>query len=341
MVRAGRKGEQEQEALEGNFVTIHWIELPDLSPIQDREALATLYREAIPNESPAQVAIGVGQVWAFRKRIEPGHLVILPLHAQSAIAIGKVTGPYCYRTDLGDDIHHIRQVQWIRTDIPRTSFQQDLLRKLNLPPAVYQISRNNAEERIQAMLNGQKDPGIKDSGMIEAEEGEVSETEVQDEVQDIEQSATDQILGYIQSRFTRHKLADLVDAALRAEGYLTQVSPPGPDGGVDILAGSGPMGFGSPRLCVQVKSSPDPVDVTVLRGLQGILQNFGADQGLLVCWGGFKTSVIQEARRSFFTIRLWDSGDLLQVLLKNYDKLPADLQAELPLKQIWALVLEE
>jgi restriction system protein len=332
MVRAGRRGEQEQPALQGNFVTIAWNELPDLSAIQEREELVALYREANPDASPAEVAAGVGQVWAFRKRIEPGHLVVLPLHTQSAIAVGKVTGPYCYRTDLGDSIHHIRQVQWLRTDIPRTTFEQDLLGSLNCPPTVYQISRNNADERIQTMLTGQKDPGI-----AATEEGEVSESQVTD----IEQAATDQLLEYIQSKFTRHKLADLVDAVLRAEGYLTRVSPPGPDGGVDILAGAGPMGFGSPRLCVQVKSSPDPADVTVLRGLQGVLQNFQAHQGLLVCWGGFKTSVIQEARQSFFTIRLWDSGDLLQAIVKSYDKFAPDLQAELPLKRVWALVLEE
>jgi len=336
MVRAGRRGDQEQEALEGDLVTIHWNELPDLSTIQDRETLAALYRKTYPNESPAQVASGVGQVWAFCNRIEPGHLVVLPLHAQAAVAIGKVTGPYRYRNDLSDDIRHTRPVQWLRKDIPRTGFQQDLLSRISLPPTVYRISRNNAEGRIEAILNGQQDPG-----MAEVEEGEASETEAQVEIQDIQQSAADQIVSYIQSKFTRHKLADLVDAVLQAEGYLTQVSPPGPDGGVDILAGAGPMGFGSPRLCVQVKSSPDPVDVNVLRGLQGILPNFGADQGLLVCWGGFKTSVIQEARRSFFTIRLWDSGDLLQALLKNYNKLPVDLQAELPLKQVWALALEE
>jgi restriction system protein len=138
-----------------------------------------------------------------------------------------------------------------------------------------------------------------------------------------------------------HRLATLVDAVLQIEGYLTRVSPPGPDGGVDILAGTGPMGFGQPRLCVQVKSSPSPVDVNVLRGLQGVLQNFHAEQGLLVCWGGFKSSVIQEARQSFFTIRLWDSGDLLGMILKNHDKFPDELKAELPLKRIWALVLEE
>lgn len=131
------------------------------------------------------------------------------------------------------------------------------------------------------------------------------------------------------------------DAVLQAEGYLTRVSPPGPDGGVDILAGSGPLGFGEPRMCVQVKSSSSPSDVTVLRGLQGILQNFRAEQGLLVSWGGFKSSVLQEARQSFFQIRLWDSGDLLKAIFKNCDKFSDQLQAELPLKRIWALVLEE
>ncbi|MHB9036592.1 MAG: hypothetical protein ACYC64_07985 [Armatimonadota bacterium] len=31
------------------------------------------------------------------------------------------------------------------------------------------------------------------------------------------------------------------------------MSPPGSDGGADILAGGGAMGFNPPRLCIQVK----------------------------------------------------------------------------------------
>ena len=101
------------------------------------------------------------------------------------------------------------------------------------------------------------------------------------------------------------------------------------------------MGFGSPRLCVQVKSGQSPADVTVLRELQGILQGYQAQQGLLVSWGGFKKSVLNEAKQSFCTIRLWDSGDLFKAIVRNYDRLPDELQAELPLKRCWALVLEE
>jgi restriction system protein len=101
------------------------------------------------------------------------------------------------------------------------------------------------------------------------------------------------------------------------------------------------MGFDPPRICVQVKSGDSPVDVSALRELQGVIGNFGAERGLLVSWGGFKDSVHREARTIFFAIRLWDSDNLLQALLDSYPDLPGDIQAELPLKQTWTLVLEE
>lgn len=334
LVRAGKYGEREQTALEKGVLVIGWNELPDLSTVQSREALANVYRQLLPDASSGKAANHVGQLWSFRNRIQPGDLAVLPLKTRSALAIGKVTGPYQYTTDLGDEVRHVRKVEWLRTDLPRTALGQDILYSLGAFLTVCQIERNQAEERIRAVLAGKGDPGATSVEEAETEEG--GERSL-----DIEQAAKDQILEHIQRNFSGHKLATLVDAVLQGEGYLTKVSPPGPDGGVDILAGTGPMGFGPPRLCVQVKSSPSPADVNVLRGLQGVLQNFHAEQGLLVCWGGFKSSVHQEARQSFFTIRLWDSGALLGMILKNHDKFPDDLKADLPLKRIWALVLEE
>ncbi len=100
------------------------------------------------------------------------------------------------------------------------------------------------------------------------------------------------------------------------------------------------MGFGSPKLCVQVKSSDSPIGSKVLRELGGTMSQFKADQGLLVSWGGFKRGVEKEAKQSFFSVRLWESSDLIQAILADYDRLPDALQAELPLKRIWVLVLE-
>ena len=166
MVRAGRHGQQEQAALKGNFVTIHWIELPDLSKVQDKGSLTDRYREAIHDKKPGQVSEEVGEIWKFLNDIKVGHMVVLPLHKQpnvppNVFAIGRVIGPYCYRTDMGNDIRHTRQVEWLRKDIPAAEFPKDLLRTLQCPPTVYGVKRNNAEERIQALVEGIKPPNGK------------------------------------------------------------------------------------------------------------------------------------------------------------------------------------
>ena len=124
----------------------------------------------------------------------------------------------------------------------------------------------------------------------------------------------------------------------KAIGYTTAFSPPGPDGGVDIVAGRGPMGFDPPRLCVQVKSGSGPVNPEIIQRLHGSMKSVNAEQGLLISWGGFNSKVPTEERSQFFSIRLWDSGDLIQALLENYEKLSSDIKAELPLKRIWVLL---
>ncbi len=70
------------------------------------------------------------------------------------------------------------------------------------------------------------------------------------------------------------------------------------------------------------------------------MQKFNAQHGLLVSWGGFKSTVEREARRLFFDIRLWNDQKLVEELQNVYDDLPKEIQAELPLKRSWVLVEE-
>jgi restriction system protein len=88
---------------------------------------------------------------------------------------------------------------------------------------------------------------------------------------------------------------------------------------------------------VQVKSSEVPVDSPTLNQLIGSMQNVQADQGLLVSWGGFKSSIDREIPAQFFRVRLWDQDDLVDALLNNYDKLDEDLRTDIPLKRIWTV----
>ncbi len=332
LVRAGRHGEQEEAALEKGAAVIGWDELPDLTPIKSREALAQLLKQTYPDEGPNRLANWNGQLWAFRDRIQKDDLVVLPLKRRSAIAIGRIAGDYSYQPQ-GTPGYHTRPVKWLKTDIPRTAFDQDLLYSFGAFMTVCQISRNNAELRIKAVLQGKKTAAPirlpEESDQADADEPVST---------DIPQYAEDRIRAFIEQKFKGHGLARLVDAVLTATGYTTAVSPPGPDGGVDIVAGRGPMGFDPPHLCIQVKSSSGPANVEVIQRLHGSMKGVGADQGLLMSWGGFNSKVPMEERSQFFSIRLWDSGDLIQALLENYEKLSPDIQAELPLKRIWVLV---
>lgn len=329
LVRAGRHGEQEQVALDQNVVTIGWKDLPDLSGLKSKEELAELYARVYPSHGKHKVANEMGQVWRFAKEIQKGDLVALPLKTQAAIAIGEVKGSYEYK-QLADNVKHVRSVKWIKT-IPRSSFDQDLLYSFGAFMTVCQVSRNNAESRVKSLL-----------GKVEAVTVSDDEERIPgDEIIDIEEYAKDEIIKHIGSKFRGHDLARLVEAILEAQGYTTKKSPPGPDGGVDILAAGGPLGFDTPRICVQVKSSSSPIDVRVIRELQGVMGKVNANQGLLVAWGGFTSKAIQEARDAFFSIRLWDQGELLEALFKHYEQFDDELKAELPLKRLWGLVLEE
>jgi restriction system protein len=333
LVRAGEHGEREEAALQKGLAIIGWEQLPDLTTVKTREALAQLIKDTYPDESSKRLINWTGQLWAFRDRIQLNDLVVLPLKTRSAIAIGRVTGPYRYEAD-GKDGFHTRGVKWLKTDFPRSPsiFGQDLLYSFGAFMTVCQIQRNNAEKRIKAIVEGKAavTPPAKTSP-----EGADDETTLPT---DIKQYAEDRIRDHIEQKFKGHALARLVDAVLKASGYTTIVSPPGPDGGVDIVAGRGPMGFDPPRLCVQVKSSSGAVNVEVLQRLHGSMKKVSADQGLLVSWGGFNSKIPAEARDQFFSVRLWDSGDLITALLDHYEKLSPDIQAELPLKKVWILV---
>lgn len=153
--------------------------------------------------------------------------------------------------------------------------------------------------------------------------------------------ATDQLRELISRKFRGHDLTRLVGAILEAQGYTISIAKPGADGGVDIIAGKGALGFDHPRLVVQVKSSDSPCDVKIVRELQGVMKNFQAEHGLLVSWGGYSGAVPKETATKFFEIRLWNADDLIQMIQTNYDKIPDEIKADLPLKRIWILVPEE
>jgi len=332
VVKGGRLGEREDRFLDLSLIGIGWDDMPDLAQFPDREALKARYRETYPQDSEGRVAVQVGQLWAFARSMKEGDLVVAPLKTRSQIAVGRIAGPYRHTTDSGPDMRHVRSVKWLARDLPRTRFDKDLLFSFGSFLGVSTVTRHDAEARVEAVLSGKAVPA--------PPPGPEPVAEATGPGRDLARDAKDEIVDFVRGRFKGHDLARLVDAILRAQGYVTHVSPPGPDGGVDIVAGAVPLGFGEPRIVVQVNSSDTPADVTVLRTLKGTMADFRADQGLLVSWGGFKETLIREARNDYFKLRLWNQEELLDALFADYERLDEDLRAELPLKRIWTIARE-
>ena len=335
VVRCGGDSAYELEAYDKKIVGIGWGSLGDLSKIETVDQLRTLYNQTQSEVTLGAVHTNVGQVYSFIKRIEIGDLVALPIKSTASIAFGRIKGNYRYVPDAHPYVKHQRDVEWIGDPIPRSQFDQDLLFTFGAFLTVFRAQRNDAENRVLGILSmgaSSKIP-LQSSSAID-QEADLDENQPFN----VEGFVQDQLRNLITRKFAGHDLSRLVGEILRAEGYTVHISPAGPDGGVDVLAGGGKAGFESPLMAVQVKSGAGFTDAPTLQQLKGAMNDFHATHGLFVSWGGFNSGALKASRKSFFTVRLWDSNDVMEHLTNCYENLSDEIKSAIPLKRIWAVM---
>lgn len=191
---------------------------------------------------------------------------------------------------------------------------------------MFRVNRLNTQERIWQVVSRHNGQITDDTELISAGVADDDTIAV-----DLVEAIGDRIMERVRQRFTGHRLEYLVENILKAQGYTTLQTRRGTDGGIDVVADKGEMGFGEPRLCVQVKSGKSPVDLPDYDRLLGNVQSFGADHGLLVSLSDFTRPVRNRNESSFFQIRLWSAAELTENLLDTYEHLPADIRADIPL----------
>ncbi len=328
LVRHGLYGFDEV-ALENNVILYHWRDLPDLSGYDTKEKLKNLFVKTFPDDGSRSISMWYGQMWSFIKRIKIGELVILTRERSSRVAVGKVVSEYRYDNKIPNGPWHCRSIEWIHRDVPRSKLPADIRQTLSAQLTVCKIDRNLAEQRLLRALESDVAPRVEESITVDAE----FEVRI-----DPEMGAIDRITQFIGENFRGHGFEEFVAEVLKAKGFAVNVTRPGPDGGIDILAGKGDLGFDSPYLAVQVKSSDYPVGADIITKLNRDLPNFGAEKGLVVAWGGFVDRESIARRKEFFRIRLWNDTDLVRELLANYDSISTEWKNRIPLKRVWALV---
>lgn len=339
--RSGRHGERDTWALDAGCSGGGWAEVPDLTPHSTREAVAQVVAEVFKGASDGKIANFAGQLWALRGRIQTGDIMVMPLKTTKQIALGRVTGTYEYRVGEEDaNKRHVVPVKWQRVDLPRASVKQDLLFTLGSAMSIFSPNKNDAVTRLGHLMEYGTDPGQTSSSQLTKQQkttpaGNAEDVDEPELSPDIEEAALDQITSRVAEEFAGHGLATLVTALLEAEGMTCTQSPPGPDGGIDIVAGRGLLGLDDP-IVVQVKSGSQ-VGSPVVSQLHGVMAAYGARQGLLVAWGGLSKPAQDTLKASQLRMRVWQAADVVESVLVHYERLGDEIRSRLPLKRVWML----
>ncbi|MGH9792575.1 MAG: restriction endonuclease, partial [Candidatus Acidiferrales bacterium] len=155
-------------------------------------------------------------------------------------------------------------------------------------------------------------------------------------LEEAEESAWTEIEQRLQS-MPPYDFQALVAGLLRAMGYyVSWVSPPGPDKGLDIMATHDPLGTTAPRIKVQVKRRGEKVNAEGLRAFMALLGE--QDVGIFVSTGGFTSEAESEARtQEKRRITLLDLEKLFDLWVGHYDKIAEADRRLLPLRPVYYL----
>lgn len=318
-IRAGRADEGYTLFTEGGRVAVRWPGTPELSTLpDDREAFKSMYRRAFPERSEGNVVTGASQLYRFVHEMQSGDLVAYPSKLDRHVHLGRVEGDYRFVPDASNGFCHQRRVKWLER-VPRTVFSQGALYELGSALTLFQV-RNYLYEHL-AVLQGQAvTPSVEqdESVALVAEE--------------VEATTRDFVLKTLSRELKGHPLAGFVAHLLEVMGYRARVSPPGPDGGVDILAHRDELGFEPPIIKVQVKSSDGSVGAPAVQALYGNVAS--SEFGMLVTLGDF-TQQARSFASSKSNLRLIDGERLVNLVLDRYEQLDSKYKGLLPLRRVY------
>lgn len=144
--RAGDSGESYWESMrDGNYVSIGWSELNDLSELlhdqRSKDLLKGLMRERSYPNDPATAGRKATEVFNFATTMAKDDIVVAS-DGSTVLGIGKVIGDYSYKPGL--PFAHCRAVKWLSKDEWKTNVKEGLrttVREIKNPENLVEIER--------------------------------------------------------------------------------------------------------------------------------------------------------------------------------------------------------
>jgi restriction system protein len=309
------------------FISLAWDEIRDLSAFgADREALKAELASAYPSAKPGAFPVWAGLMLRFADEMSPGDVVVYPHRPDKTINLGVVAGDYYWKADA--DLHrHRRPVTWVKTGLLRTDFTQGALYEIGAAITLFRVKKHDHEFLAALDSEAQRPPDIAGEEIEAAEDAEDEPDAAR-----ITQTTRDFIVRTLATELKGHPFAHFVADLLEAIGYRTQVSPEGPDRGIDIVAHKDALGLEPPIIKVQCKSTEGRIGSPEVSGLLGTLGH--NELGLFVTLGRFSPDAVNLGRDRT-NLRLIDGDELVDLILDHYEALAADHKRTLPLRRVY------
>lgn len=319
MIRAGDYNELIPVWKEKGIASIGWPQLGNPKNFHSKDEILRKADAVYSDDKPNSRRSGANQIWRFSKEIQEGDRVITYLKEKREYIIGTVIGPHFFDTSIGNpDYPNTIRVGWEESTIERDKLSQAAKNSLGSVLTVFRVDQWGDE--IESLLNN---PSL---NLVDRDTSDNEEELIEDFVSKARVMIADKV-----DKLDPWEMQELVGGLLEAMNYNVQVSPKGPDGGVDVLAYKDAFGFEQPIIKVQVKHrklSASAPEIQQLLGANPIHAN-----SLFVSTGGFTSQA--EAVSKHNSVRLLDLEQLVKQIESWYEKMPSDKRALLPLKKIY------
>lgn len=319
VVRAGVNNEIAPEVEKASAIAIGWSEMGDPTKLSSRDEFKSRYRSIYSEDSEAKVGIGAGQVYRFVREMQKGDFALTPIAVSREILVGRVIGDHVFDPQVISKYYpNVRKVKWLKK-VSRDDVSVPFRNALGGIMTVFIV--NSHVQEVKSLLGEQ--PAV-----------EVPEVEQPPFYEDTRKKA-DEMISDLLNRIGAYDFQDLVAGILQAMGFRTKVSPPGPDGGVDIRAFPDAFGFEPPRIRVQVKHRKGQATQQEVQQFAGAVGSSGENyNGLFISTGGFTPHASRESEKHP-NITLIDRQSFVDLLLEHYEKLESQFKALVPLRKVY------
>lgn len=303
------------------IIGIGWEEMGDIKLVgNNREDIKKKYATVYPDASAGSMATCSGMLYRFAYEVQVGDYIVYPSKVDRKINIGIIESDYYHEKE--ENVYtHRRKVKWLKS-FPRTDFSQGALYEVGSALTFFQV-KNYADEFLVA-LEGKK--ALMDTSPDES----IGAT-----AEEMQEITKDFVLKELSKRLKGYNFESFIANLLNAMGYRTKVSKQGGDSGIDIVAYKDEF---PPRICVQVKSIDSDIKEATIQSLRGAMSE--GDYGVFVTLSDY-TPNAKSYLEQHPIIKGINGSELVDLVLKYYDKLDDKYQDIIPLKQVYIPIKKE